>query len=87
MFKSDYYNKVKISQYVLGKCYVMFVRDYFKTKPEGFEEEDIFVCESRYSAKAKAFKKIKVIVSMPIYRVSPKKVVPNMIPRSLKLVE
>ena len=60
VFKSDYYNKVKISQHVLGKCFVMFVKDYFKHKPEGFEEEDVFVCESRYSAKAKAFKKIKV---------------------------
>ncbi|XP_054751067.2 protein polybromo-1-like isoform X7 [Lytechinus pictus] len=60
VFKSDYYNKVKISQHVLGKCFVMFVRDYFKHKPESFEEEDVFVCESRYSAKAKAFKKIKI---------------------------
>ncbi|XP_072181869.1 protein polybromo-1-like [Diadema setosum] len=60
VFKSDYYNKVKISQHVLGKCFVMFVRDYFKNKPEGFDEDDVFVCESRYSAKAKAFKKIKI---------------------------
>lgn len=29
-------------------------------KPEGFTNDDVYVCESRYSAKAKAFKKIKV---------------------------
>lgn len=28
---------------------------------KGFEDKDVYVCESRYSAKAKAFKKIKVI--------------------------
>ena len=38
----------------------MFVKDYFKNKPDSFDEDDVFVCESRYSAKAKAFKKIKV---------------------------
>ncbi|XP_071810078.1 protein polybromo-1-like isoform X3 [Asterias amurensis] len=60
VFKSDYYNKVKITQHVAGKCHVMFVRDFFKSKPEGFNEDDVYTCESRYSAKAKAFKKIKI---------------------------
>uniref|UniRef100_T1J6Q3 Polybromo-1 n=1 Tax=Strigamia maritima TaxID=126957 RepID=T1J6Q3_STRMM len=64
VFKSDNYNSTLMSQ-VLGKCYVMFVKDYFKMKPEGFEDKDVFVCESRYSAKAKAFKKIKVWPVMP----------------------
>ncbi|XP_071960980.1 protein polybromo-1-like isoform X2 [Antedon mediterranea] len=59
VFKSDYYNKVKFTK-VIGRCFVMFVKDYFKTKPESFPEADIYVCESRYSAKAKAFKKIKI---------------------------
>ncbi|XP_033100393.1 protein polybromo-1-like isoform X2 [Anneissia japonica] len=59
VFKSDYYNKVKFNK-VVGRCFVMFVKDYFKNKPEGFPEADIYVCESRYSAKAKAFKKIKI---------------------------
>lgn len=59
MFKSDNYNSTPVNQ-VLGKCYVMPVRDYFKSKPEGFDDKDVYVCESRYSAKAKAFKKIKV---------------------------
>ena len=44
---------------VLGKCYVMPVRDYFKYRPEGFEEKDIFVCEWRYTSKVRNWKKIK----------------------------
>jgi hypothetical protein len=36
------------------------VKDYYKMRPEGFEAKDVFVCESRYSIKQKAFKKIKV---------------------------
>uniref|UniRef100_A0AAQ4NYX8 Protein polybromo-1 n=1 Tax=Gasterosteus aculeatus aculeatus TaxID=481459 RepID=A0AAQ4NYX8_GASAC len=59
VFKSDYYNKAPISK-ILGKCVVMFVKEYFKLHPEGFRTEDVYVCESRYSAKSKSFKKIKM---------------------------
>lgn len=59
VFKSDYYNKVRISK-VLGQCVVMFVKDYFKFQPEGFRAEDVHVCESRYTARNKTFKKIKI---------------------------
>ncbi|XP_016536359.1 protein polybromo-1-like isoform X3 [Poecilia formosa] len=59
VFKSDYYNKAPISK-ILGKCVVMFVKEYFKLSPEGFRQEDVYVCESRYSAKSKSFKKIKM---------------------------
>ncbi|KAF7670169.1 hypothetical protein LDENG_00068220 [Lucifuga dentata] len=59
VFKSDYYNKAPISK-ILGKCVVMFVKEYFKLHPEGFRAEDVYVCESRYSAKSKSFKKIKM---------------------------
>ncbi|XP_061689897.1 protein polybromo-1 isoform X2 [Syngnathoides biaculeatus] len=64
VFKSDYYNKAPISK-ILGKCVVMFVKDYFKLFPEGFRAEDVHVCESRYSAKSKSFKKIK-LWTMPL---------------------
>ena len=37
----------------------MSVKDYIKLKPEGFAEKDVYVCESRYSMKARSFKKIK----------------------------
>uniref|UniRef100_A0AAR2J535 Protein polybromo-1 n=1 Tax=Pygocentrus nattereri TaxID=42514 RepID=A0AAR2J535_PYGNA len=59
VFKSDYYNKVPLSK-ILGKCVVLFVKDYFKLQPEGFKPEDVFVCESRYTTRTKAFKKIKM---------------------------
>lgn len=59
VFKSDNYNSTPLNQ-VMGRCYVMFVKDYFKMRPEEFEFKDVYVCESRYSAKAKAFKKIKI---------------------------
>ena len=41
----------------------MFVKDYYKNFPQGFEEKDVWVCESKYLAKNKAFKKMKVIRS------------------------
>lgn len=36
------------------------LKEYFKLYPEGFRAEDVYVCESRYSAKSKSFKKIKM---------------------------
>ncbi|XP_040889763.1 polybromo 1, like isoform X5 [Toxotes jaculatrix] len=64
VFKSDYNNKVSISK-VLGKCVVMFVKDYFRMQPEGYRAEDVYVCESRYSARNKSFKKIKIWAMPP----------------------
>lgn len=58
VFRSDNMNSMLLSQ-VIGKCCVMFVKDYFKYKPKGFEEKDVFVCESKYFTKIKQFKKIK----------------------------
>ncbi|XP_064374806.1 protein polybromo-1-like isoform X2 [Dromaius novaehollandiae] len=64
VFTSDYYNKVPAGK-ILGKCVVMFVKEYFKLCPENFRDEDVYVCESRYSAKTKSFKKIK-LWTMPV---------------------
>ncbi|XP_036068011.1 polybromo 1, like isoform X2 [Oryzias melastigma] len=75
VFKSDYYNRVPISK-VLGKCVVVFVKDYFKMQPEGFTAADVYVCESRYAARIKNFKKIK-IWAVPE---SPVKLVPREVP-------
>ncbi|XP_068598056.1 protein polybromo-1-like [Brachionichthys hirsutus] len=82
VFKSDYYNKVSIRK-VLGKCVVMFVKDYFKMQSEGYGADDVYVCESRYAARCKSFKKIKIwavpvssvklvhrAVPLPVVRVS-----------------
>lgn len=38
----------------------MYIRDYILKKPEGFEEKDVYVCESRYNTRARSFKKIKI---------------------------
>ncbi|XP_058117196.1 protein polybromo-1 isoform X2 [Anopheles coustani] len=58
LFKSDQRVEVPLSK-ALNKCFVMHVRDYVKMKPEGFANKDVFVCESRYSSKARSFKKLK----------------------------
>jgi len=63
VFKSDFHGLAQLS-HVQGRCHVMFVRDYPKYEPEGFSEEDVYVCESRYSFKTRIFKKIKVMFCM-----------------------
>uniref|UniRef100_A0A4W5R6S8 BAH domain-containing protein n=1 Tax=Hucho hucho TaxID=62062 RepID=A0A4W5R6S8_9TELE len=65
VFKSDYFNKIPVSM-ILGKG---VVKDYFKLHPEGFRADDVYVCESRYLAKTKSFKKIKMWI-MPLSSVS-----------------
>nr|XP_034176310.1 LOW QUALITY PROTEIN: protein polybromo-1 [Osmia lignaria] len=59
LFKSDAHVAVPLAK-VAGRCCVLSVKDYFRMQPEGFIEKDVYVCESRYSTKARAFKKIKV---------------------------
>ena len=58
VMRGDLHQAIPISS-VLGKCYVMPVKDYFKYKPEGFEEKDIFVTEWKYTSKQRNWKKIK----------------------------
>ncbi|XP_049880509.1 protein polybromo-1 isoform X2 [Pectinophora gossypiella] len=59
VFKTETHRTVPLDQ-VLGQCYVMNVKEYFKFRPEGFVDKDVYVCESRYSTKHRWFKKIKV---------------------------
>ena len=47
----------------LGKCCVLMIKDFVKYQPEGFSDEDVYVCESRYLHKYKSIKKIKVSYS------------------------
>uniref|UniRef100_A0A182SV47 Protein polybromo-1 n=1 Tax=Anopheles maculatus TaxID=74869 RepID=A0A182SV47_9DIPT len=58
LFKSDQHVQIPLSK-ALNKCFVMHVRDYVKLMPEHFASKDVFVCESRYSSKARSFKKLK----------------------------
>lgn len=50
---------------VIGHCFVMSVKEYPKFKPAGFEDKDIYVCESRYNGKSKTFKKLKTFPVVP----------------------
>lgn len=58
IFVSGQHQNIPLDK-VLNKCYVMFIKDYIKFKPEGFVEKDVFICESRYNLKSRSFKKIK----------------------------
>lgn len=59
VFKADQQKSVPLSK-IKGRCFVMCIRDYIQKKPEGFEEKDVYVCESRYNTRARSFKKIKI---------------------------
>ncbi|KAG6449065.1 protein polybromo-1 isoform X3 [Manduca sexta] len=58
VFKTDVYRPVPLDR-VVGPCHVMNVKEYFKFRPEGFTDKDVYVCESRYSTKHRWFKKIR----------------------------
>ncbi|XP_063981856.1 protein polybromo-1 isoform X1 [Diachasmimorpha longicaudata] len=59
LFKSDIHIAVPLSK-IAGRCCVLSVKDYFRMQPEGYLEKDVYVCESRYSTRARSFKKIKI---------------------------
>ncbi|XP_028164939.1 protein polybromo-1 [Ostrinia furnacalis] len=59
VFKTETHRTVPLDQ-VSGHCYVMNVKEYFKFKPLGYSDKDVYVCESRYNTKNRWFKKIKV---------------------------
>ena len=64
VFRSDVHDSIPLSK-IVGRCMIMPVRDYFSKKPEGFDDKDIYVCESRYASKARSFKKMKVFWNIP----------------------
>uniref|UniRef100_A0A182Q1C5 Polybromo-1 n=1 Tax=Anopheles farauti TaxID=69004 RepID=A0A182Q1C5_9DIPT len=83
LFKSDQRIEIPLSK-ALNKCFVMHVRDYVKFKPEGFASKDVFVCESRYSSKARSFKKLK---TWNLVRANdPVKQIPRELPLEVKRV-
>jgi protein polybromo-1 len=59
VFCTDLHRSVPL-KHICGRCVVLPVRDFLRTKPEGFADDDVFVCESRYNSKAKCFKKMKL---------------------------
>ncbi|XP_066935067.1 protein polybromo-1-like isoform X2 [Clytia hemisphaerica] len=58
LFRSTHSSYI-LSSGIISKCYVMSVREFPKLKPKGFDDEDVFVCESRYNGRTKTFKKLK----------------------------
>ena len=58
VMRGDIHLAVPVSD-VLGKCYVMSVKDYFRYRPDGYDEKDIFVCEHKYASKVKSWSKVK----------------------------
>ncbi|KAL3277952.1 hypothetical protein HHI36_013292 [Cryptolaemus montrouzieri] len=59
VFKSDTHAAIPLDE-VRGRCCVLNSKQYFTMKPEGYEEKDIYVFESRYSTRQRCFKKIKI---------------------------
>ncbi len=64
VFRTEVHLSVPLSK-IVGRCCVVPVRDYFRSRPEGFADEDVFVCENRYAARARSFKKMKIFWPTP----------------------
>ncbi|KAJ3266147.1 hypothetical protein HDU77_002278 [Chytriomyces hyalinus] len=45
---------------IVGRCWVLFVKDYLRGKPKGADMKHVFACESRYSIEGKSTAKIKL---------------------------
>ena len=64
---------------VVRKCCVLCVRDYCGFTVLGIPDEDVFVCEARYSSKQRQANKIKSIQKPPDEKII------TLIPREIKL--
>lgn len=64
VFCTDVRDEIRFDS-ILGKCFVMTVKDYFRMRPVGFDDKDVWVCENRYNTKSRSFKKIKVFWNEP----------------------
>ncbi|CAD6994057.1 unnamed protein product [Ceratitis capitata] len=83
VFKSSVSQTIPMDK-VLGKCYIMHIKDYIKMRPEGFADKDVFVCESKYNSRARCFKKFKI---WPFVRVNdPVRFIPREEPLELRRV-
>ena len=58
VFKTTFTRDEPISD-ILGKCYVLHVRDYVCWFPEGFAKQDVYVCESKYAETTKNISLVK----------------------------
>ncbi|CAG5124399.1 unnamed protein product [Candidula unifasciata] len=65
VFRSDTSYGTPLSE-IVGRCCVMCVNDYFKSKPEGIPDKDVYVCESRYSVRHRMLQENQEIPLAPI---------------------
>ncbi|XP_018567021.1 protein polybromo-1 isoform X3 [Anoplophora glabripennis] len=73
VFKSDSHVTVPLEE-VKDRCCVVNVKQYFTMRPEGYDEKDVYVCESRYSTRNRSFKKIKIYPENPTLKLVPREV-------------
>eukprot|EP00095_Tigriopus_kingsejongensis_P009080 maker-scaffold742_size103727-snap-gene-0.20 protein:Tk09080 transcript:maker-scaffold742_size103727-snap-gene-0.20-mRNA-1 annotation:"protein polybromo-1 isoform x2" len=64
VFRSEVHKSTPLST-IVGRCAVVPVKDYFRSKPENFEDKDVYVCESRYQSRGRSFKKMKIFWNIP----------------------
>ena len=57
VLRSDIHSSAPASR-IIGTCHVMFLPEYFTSKPEHIPENDVFVCEFKYRRKERVAKKI-----------------------------
>ncbi|CAB4068399.1 PBRM1 [Lepeophtheirus salmonis] len=57
VFQSDLRKTISFTE-IVGKCWIMPIKDFLRYKPQGFDESDVYVCESRYNTRLRSFKKI-----------------------------
>jgi len=60
VFRSEVRSTAMLSE-IVGKCWVMTVKgkEYFNYAPEGYADDDVYVCEYRYSSRGRCFTKLK----------------------------
>ena len=58
VFRTTHVQEMSV-EHLLETCYVMFIKDYVRGRPQGIDEQSIYVCESRYNERQKIFTKIK----------------------------
>jgi protein polybromo-1 len=73
VFKSDTHIAVPLEE-VKERCCVLNIKQYFTMKAEGYDEKDVYVCESRYSTRSRSFKKIKVHPENPTLKLVPREI-------------
>uniref|UniRef100_A0A7E4ZZ93 Bromo domain-containing protein n=1 Tax=Panagrellus redivivus TaxID=6233 RepID=A0A7E4ZZ93_PANRE len=57
VFITDFRDTITADR-LLGKCWVMPAEDYLKSKPQGFDDADVYACESKYLGRQKHFRKL-----------------------------